>query len=245
MTKTVKIVIPTPKNQQDFDNSQTLICLKEIVLHTIFKKDADINITIKPVLNNKQGLSELYQDELNQRDADYMVFMHDDLEIHDHFFIKKLLKAHESYDVVGLAGATTQNYNTDKPMVWHLCREKVEDSRGIVNHFIPKGFNGVQQTHINSAYFGPTPSSVVVIDGLFMSFKMSSLQDKEEVFDRQFTFHHYDMGMCCKAYDLGLKIGVWPIFVVHHGLGEFANDKTWQKHAIEFKQKYSNKIMRV
>ena len=143
MTETVKIVIPTKQTKEEYSQSQCYKCLESLILDSVNNKKNDVNVILKPFTQNSTGLSDLYQDELNKNDCHYTVFMHDDLEIHDHFFIKKLLKAHESYDVVGLAGATTQNYNTDKPMVWHLCREKVEDSRGIVNHFIPKGFNGV------------------------------------------------------------------------------------------------------
>ncbi len=242
MARKFKIIIPTQKNKNEYNNSSTNECLTSIVVDSTVQKNLDINVTVQPILENKTGLSELYQNVLNEsEDFDYVLFMHDDLEIHDHFLFKKLLKAHEHYDIVGLAGATTQDYSKNVPMVWHLCREKPEHSRGIVSHYIPKGFNGVSETHINSAYFGPTPGPVVVIDGLFMSFKMSSLKGKGEVFNRNFTFHHYDMGMCVNANDMNLKIGVWPIFVIHYGLGEFAHDKTWQRHATEFKQLYGHK----
>lgn len=245
MARKLKIIIPTKQNKDQYNSSSTNECITSIIKDSTVQKDLDVNITVRPILENKTGLSELYQNILNESNDDYVLFMHDDLEVHDHFLIKKLLKAHEIYDVVGLAGATTQNYKSDKPMVWHLCREKPEDSRGIVGHYIPKGFNGVSETHINSAYFGPTPGPVVVIDGLFMSFKMSALKDKGEVFDRNFTFHHYDMGMCVNAIEKGLTIGVWPIYCLHYGLGEFAHDTVWQKHAREFKEKHGNKILRV
>ena len=245
MARKLKIIIPTKQNKDQYNSSSTNECITSIIKDSTVQKDLDVNITVQPILENKIGLSELYQNILNESNDDYVLFMHDDLEIHDHFLIKKLLKAHETYDVVGLAGATTQNYKSDKPMVWHLCREKPEDSRGIVGHYIPKGFNGVSETHINSAYFGPTPGPVVVIDGLFMSFKMSALKDKGEIFDRNFTFHHYDMGMCVNAIEKGLTIGVWPIYCLHYGLGEFAHDTVWQKHAREFKEKHGNKILRV
>lgn len=245
VSEKIKIIIPTKQKNNTFNSSSTYECLQSILVDSTVQKNLDINCIVQPIFENSRGLSDLYQDELNKNDADYMLFMHDDLEIHDHFLIKKLLKAHQTYDIVGLAGATSQNYNTNNPMVWHLCREKPEHSRGIVSHYIPKGFNGVSETHINSSYFGPTPGSVVVIDGLFMSFKVSALKDKGEVFDRNFTFHHYDMAMCINAIEKGLTIGVWPIYCLHYGLGEFANDKIWQKHAKEFKQKYGNKILRV
>jgi len=245
MARKLKIIIPTKQNKDQYNSSSTNECITSIIKDSTVQKDLDVNITVQPILENKIGLSELYQNILNESNDDYVLFMHDDLEVHDHFLIKKLLKAHETYDVVGLAGATTQNYKSDKPMVWHLCREKPEDSRGIVGHYIPKGFNGVSETHINSAYFGPTPGPVVVIDGLFMSFKMSALKDKGEIFDRNFTFHHYDMGMCVNAIEKGLTIGVWPIYCLHYGLGEFAHDTVWQKHSREFKEKHGNKILRV
>lgn len=242
MAQKFKIIIPTQKNKDQYNSSSTCECIETICKDSTVQKNLNINGTVIPILENKTGLSELYQNVLNESvDYDYVLFMHDDLEIHDHFLFKKLLKAHEQYDIVGLAGATTQDYSKDVPMVWHLSRERPEHSRGIVNHYIPKGFNGVAETHINSAYFGPTPGPVVVIDGLFMSFKMSSLKGKGEVFDRNYTFHHYDLAMCVKAYDMNLKIGVWPIFVIHYGLGEFADDKTWQRHAQEFKQQYGHR----
>jgi glycosyltransferase involved in cell wall biosynthesis len=242
MARKLKIIIPTKQNKDQYINSSTNECLTSIIKDSTVQKDLDVNITVQPILENKTGLSELYQNILNEsQDYDYVLFMHDDLEVHDHFLVKKLLKAHESFDIVGLAGATTQDYSKNVPMVWHLCREKPEHSRGIVGHYIPQGFNGVSETHINSAYFGPTPGPVVVIDGLFMSFKMSSLKGKGEIFNRNFTFHHYDMAMCVNASDMNLKVGVWPIYALHYGLGEFANDSTWQRHANEFKQLYGQK----
>ena len=246
MARKFKIIIPTQKNKSEYNNSSTCECLESICVDSTVQKNLDVNVTVQPILENKTGLSELYQNVLNESENyDYVLFMHDDLEIHDHFLFKKLLKAHEQYDIVGLAGATTQDYTKDVPMVWHLCREKPEHSRGIVSHYIPKGFNSVSETHINSAYFGPTPGPVVVIDGLFMSFKMSSLKGKGVVFNRNFTFHHYDMGLSCNAYIKGLTMGVWPIFVIHHGLGEYANDPIWHKTAKLFKQKYGHLKMEV
>lgn len=234
------ILIPTMKTVEEYKATQFYKCISSI----IGTDDHVINMHIKA--ENKMGLSELYQQHLSSSTADYVVFMHDDVEVHDHFIFDKLIKAHEQYDIVGLAGATTQDYsnlvnNTGQeiPLVWHLRRNKAEHSRGIVNHYIPQGFNGVGKTHINSAYFGPTPDEVCVIDGLFMSMKTSSLEGKGDIFDKDFTFHFYDMAMCVKAKRMGLTIGVWPIMVIHHGLGEFANDPTWHKLSKMFKEKYN------
>ena len=244
----MRIVIPTPKHREEYIESTAGKCLFKLDKITDQEKgyhSLDIRIDEK----NTIGLSKLYNNHLSKpswswKDAlldgeNNILFIHDDLEIHDAFFTEKLKKAHEIYDIVGLAGATSQDYTTPSPSVWHLSKQKPEDARGIVSHYIPKGFQGVSQSHYNSAYFGPTPSTVCVIDGLFMSIKMSALNGKYDIFDEDFDFHHYDMAMCQRATQLGLKIGVWPIFCVHHGLGEF-NTPEWKESDRKFKEKYGN-----
>lgn len=232
------------KTEYDYINSHFFECINRLKTN-----NSEYDVLFEIVSKNKTGLSELYQDILNktikQDNVDYVIFIHDDLEIHDQFFFDKLIKAHKIYDIVGLAGATSQDYSNiimssgqELPLVWHLRKTKPEHSRGIVSHVIPKGLNNSEFGHMNSAYFGPTPCKVAVIDGLFMSFKITSLIEKDEVFDRDFTFHHYDLAMACNAYKNKLSIGVYPIFCIHHGLGEYINDPEWHKMANLFKKKY-------
>jgi len=230
------IIVPTIKTREEYIKTNCYNCLNEIC--DAWSKE--LKIDIKYHFENRKGLSELYQEELDSTKSDYVICMHDDLEVHDFYIFKKLLKAHTLYDIVGLAGATSQDYTrNDVPMVWHLTRESSEHGRGIVSHYIPKGFNNVSEPHINSSYFGPTPGSVVVIDGLFMSFKMSSIKNIK-LFDPMFTFHHYDMAACVNASIHNLTIGVWPIYCLHYGLGEFANDDIWKDHAVKFKNKFGD-----
>jgi GT2 family glycosyltransferase len=228
-----RIVIPTKKNQQDFTKTtpyQTII--KNI------KNGSDFSINLDIVFENRKGLSELYQEKLNKFEEDYIIFMHDDLEIHDSFVFEKLIKAHNLYDIIGLAGSISQDYTTDIPPVWHLSGNGPQNSRGIVGHYIPQSFGGAKTAHVNSMFFGPTPSEVVVIDGLFMSFRKQSIQNKNNIFDKDFSFHFYDMAACIKAIQNGLTIGVYPIFCIHYGLGEFNIDPLWHELAAKFKQKY-------
>jgi GT2 family glycosyltransferase len=235
-----EIIIPTKQNLEQYNNSIFSKRLQSIIVDSTVQADLDFSCSAKPVLENTTSLSDVYQDVLDNTEADYVILMHDDLEIHDHFLFKKLLAAHEQFDIVGLAGATSQNYNTDKPLAWHICMKKQTDGRGFVSHNIPKGTGGYPESYINSAYFGPTPSPVVFIDGLFMSFKVSSLKKGVDVFDREFTFHHYDLALACKAYEQNLKIGVWPIFAIHHSMGEFIDNENWQENAKRFKKKYGH-----
>lgn len=242
MMNVFEVVIPTKLNKSDFEKTQTFKCINSIC-KTSMAEDRNICLQ-KTYYENKTGLSELYGNHLKQTDADYVLFMHDDVEVHDHFIFKKLLKAHETYDIVGLAGATSQNYNTTKPLAWHICKDNNSDGRGIVSHFIPKGVTSHNADHFNSTYFGPTPSPVVVIDGLFMSFKTSSAKNLE-LFDKDFTFHFYDMATCANAKMKNLNIGVWPIFVIHYGLGEFRGDHVWEDHQNKFRNKFNNYKIKV
>lgn len=235
----IRIVIPTPLSKESiettFPQSQCAKTVKR--MQQIFPNELEVLYYYE----NKTGLSEIYNNHIYQPASfDIVVFMHDDVEIHDMFFVEKIKNAHNQFDIVGLAGSSTQSYSKEKPSVWHLCSEKSEDMRGIVSHYIPKGFNGTQISHYNSVYFGPSPSPVVVVDGLFMSVNVRKCFETKTIFDDTFEWHNYDTSFCLRAKQAHLTIGVYPIFVVHHGLGEWQNNREWQEADKKFKTKYVN-----
>lgn len=231
-----RIVIPTPKSMEEYEKTLAYKCLDKI----INVEDA-YQIVLDIECDNKTGLSELYQEKLDSCREDYILFIHDDLEIHDLFLFEKLIAAHNIYDIVGLAGATEQVYSSSVPPAWHLAQNSPQNARGIVSHYIPKNFSASQESHVNSVFFGPTPAEVVVIDGLFMSFKKSSIKKGYPLFDENYTFHFYDLQTCINAKEQNLKIGVYPIFCIHHGLGHFANDNTWIELSKKFMIKNNNR----
>ncbi len=239
MNKTI-FVIPTPKSEEEYIASEPYNTLTSIPV-----ENSDYSYQINIIPKNVKGISEIYNTKLKLysqiSDISNVVFLHDDVEIHDRFILKKLKKAHERYDVVGLAGATSQNYTIHNfTPAWHLAMKNNRDGRGFVSHTIPKDVGGYPFPHINSSYFGPSPSEVVFIDGLFMSFNMDSWRKNPIEFDERFTFHHYDMSACAELTNSGFSIGVWPIFVIHYGLGDFNNDPLWHTLSAKFKQKYKD-----
>jgi GT2 family glycosyltransferase len=218
------VIVPTEKSEKEYFDSVSGQCLQKLQRSDEF----DIDI----VAHNKEGLSSLYNrkmkyrsEDVNIYDDNIITFIHDDLEIHDAFFLAKLKKAHENFDIVGLAGAKDQQYQGHQAL-WHVAGKR-DRLGGFVSHYFPQGY-------YNSTYFGPTPSQVVVIDGLFMSFKQPCF----DIFNENFNWHHYDMAMCIEANKRALKIGVWPIFAIHHGLGEF-NNPEWEKSNKLFLNTYS------
>lgn len=250
----MRVVIPTQKSLQEYEKTTQFQCLKRLQIDYEDNNRGEYypyeNFTIDIYYNNTIGLSQLYNDCLwnSCKDEDIVVFLHDDVEIHDAFFVDKLKKAHEQYNIVGLAGATTQHYSTDKPSVWHLCVQHNDSVKGFVSHYIYKGFHGAKESHYNSSYFGPTPGPVVVIDGLFISVDVKKVKDKlkeDLLFDGHFKWHHYDINMSICAYNHGVTIGVFPIFCIHHGLGEFINVPEWKQSHEQFLKKYNGFKMNV
>lgn len=233
------IVVPTPQSYEKFKESEPSKTLDAI------EQDENHSLQIEVIANNKTGISSIYNSVLAKyKDMTHItnvIFIHDDVEIHDKFFLKKVQKAHKRFDVVGLAGATSQDYKSIQNIpAWHLSMKNQKDGRGFVSHVIPKDVGGYPFPYINSSYFGPTPSEVVFVDGLFISFDMDKWRKNPITFDENYSFHHYDMSACAELHKAGYSIGVWPIFAIHYGLGEFADDILWQKLAKDFKTKYNN-----
>jgi len=222
----IRVVVTTPKTHDEYTSSVFYRCLNKII-------ENDSRVVLQIISNNNTGLPKVYSDVIQKSEEDIVTFIHDDLEIHDAFFVDKIIKAHESLDIVGLAGAQEQEYTDSKYPVWHLSAPR-DKMCGFVSHSIKTD----NSTYINSAYFGPTPNRTVVVDGVLMSFVVEKVKNKK-IFDESFTFHFYDMSTCLNANAMGLKIGVWPIFVIHHGLGNFLDDPIWDRESKTFLSKFA------
>jgi GT2 family glycosyltransferase len=154
-----------------------------------------------------------------------VLFVHDDVSIEDSMLKEKLNEAIKTFDIIGLAGS--KNVDLKKPAAWHLMANNVDWS-GAVAH-IKDG-----QTFMTS--FGSMPKEVDLIDGLFMAINVEKVKDV--LFDEQFQFHHYDLDMCMTAKKQGLKIGTYPIWVTHLGLGDSMYSNEWKENAKKFSTKW-------
>jgi hypothetical protein len=215
-----KIVIATPNTAEDFYKKSPAAFFLE-------KSGWEKRSTI--VFENKLGLPALYnsficEENINKK----IIFMHDDVLIQDLFFDEKIELAFAKYDIVGLAGAKTCDLQA--PMkAWHLMTSR-ENMVGEVGHSKDK--------KSWTTTFGPTDSRALIIDGLFIAVDVNKLLQTKTYFDEDFDFHHYDMTFCLRANQNKLKIGVYPIQVLHFGLGDSMMSDQWQKSAIRFKEKY-------
>jgi len=73
---------------------------------------------------------------------------------------------------------------------------------------------------------------------LFISCKVKDLVEKDLYFDEEFGFHFYDIAFCLRANEKKVTVGVLPINVVHHGLGDSMLTPEWEQANIKFKETY-------
>jgi predicted RNA-binding protein len=219
MENNYRFIVATPKNEQDFSETPTAVSLKKL------------NLTSQThvVYNNSIGLTKVYnsfiKDEKNKNN--FLVFLHDDILLEDVFILEKLSAGFELFDIIGLAGTKKCDLSRSS-CAWHLLSEPKEFV-GEVSHSKDKMF------WTNS--YGPTPSRALLIDGLFMAVNVPKLLETSTFFDEDFDFHHYDISFCLNANKNKLKIGVFPIKLVHYGLGDSMLTDDWKKSNEKFKVK--------
>lgn len=202
-------------------------CLEFDHLDVFFKKE------------NKEGLSLSYNKFLYSKDAedyDTIVFVHDDVYIDDLKLEQKLNSAFkDGFDIVGLAGCV--NPKIQRPCLWHLMAGGFGSGnlRGAVAHY-------TDNTNITRfvTNFGPTPARVTILDGLFLAVNVKKVKEAGWKFNENYNFHHYDISSSLDANKKKLKLGVYPINVIHCSPGLRAFDDNFNKSEDLFFKEYSH-----
>ena len=198
-------------------------------IYQSFKRQYESNNYIEPYIfkNNTRGLSECYNQIINDsaNKDKTALFVHDDVILEDIFLYEKLIGS--PYSITGVAGAKSFN-KTNEKLAWHLCAPN--DYVGEVAH--------CKDGNVWTTLFGPTQSRALIIDGLFVSCKISDLLNKGLTFDEAYRFHFYDMSFCLRANEKRVSCGVLPIRVIHHGLGDSMFSSEWEQANSLFKQQY-------
>lgn len=180
-----------------------------------------------------EGLAAFYNRAIEELPAEgFVVFLHDDIYLHDWFLQERLREAFEQFDLVGLVGCI--NPADDQPSATHSLDAQLQPCRadagkaGVINHFDPQ--------RLAPDVYGPTPHSCGLLDGCFLACRLEILQRTGLRFDPRFSFHCYDADFCRTATDLGLRVGTWPIACTHGSPGSF--DVAWRQAALSFRQKW-------
>ena len=177
--------------------------------------------------SNKENIGKHYNKVLKMgvdEGYDCVVLMHDDVQMDDLAYMDKLKEAFKENDIVGLAGA--KSVQIKEPALWHIM-SKQEDWSGAVSH-------PINDRQLNMTYFGPFPERCIVLDGLFLAVKVSSITEDIR-FDENIPAiaHHYDIDFCLNANKHMLKLTTWPIWVIHRSPGlenvdeEFINSQEY------------------
>jgi GT2 family glycosyltransferase len=181
-------------------------------------------VELKLFAENRRGLPSLYNEAIREAAADpaILIFIHDDIHLCDFFWAVHLTTGLRVFDVLGLAGNVRR---VPRQPSWLFIDESwTPDARenvsGIVAH--GEGF----PPRVISAY-GPTMRQVKLLDGLLLAVRSETLLAKRIEFDERFDFHFYDMDFCRQAEAAHMRLGTWPISVIHQSGGNF-DSPSWR-----------------
>lgn len=222
MKKVVLVTCTQAKTEQEFKQRPIFKSIEKLSLIYDLKQ-FDFAI----LKDNQKGLSEVYNSFIKSPEylKDILLFIHDDVEIKDTFLVETLNES--PYVVTGLAG--TKVANLSAPSAWHLMGDR--------QHFVGEVMH-IKDNNIWTTVFGTTQSRALLIDGLFIAINVEQIINTQARFNETFKFHHYDLSFCLECNKHKVPVGVMPISVVHHGLGDSMNTEEWRQSAEEFKKLY-------
>ncbi len=224
----VLFIVPTQKQEKDGH-----LPVEDDLTEIVPPLDWEVDLHVE--YDNSAGLGQLYNKELDtHRNYDWIIFAHDDIRILSYDIYHRLLDAERrGYDVVGVAGA--KGYEIPNPTVptgWWSPPNRAFGLAGFVSHNIDG------KSHMT--VYGPAPQRVLVIDGLFIAISRHALE-KGLRFDEDFDFHGYDISLCLRAWQLGIKCGVEPIYVEHASPGTGFNSDAYLRSQMKLYEKFFTK----
>lgn len=169
------------------------------------------------------GLAAFYNQAIDAIEGDaVVVFVHDDVYIHDWNLCFTLAQALCFWDVVGPVGASavphgqpSWSYAIGEDGTASLSSQVVRS--GSINHFDP--------ACLRPSIYGEYPLQCDLLDGVFLAADLQLLRRKKIRFDPRFRFHCYDADFCYTARAGGLRLGTWPLLLTHASPGSW--DQSW------------------
>ena len=213
----VRLVCATRHNERDFFQRSAL----GRSLKTSCNGGPWLDLALSP--ENKKGLPAIYNSAIRESETRpaILVFLHDDIFLIDFFWADKIVLALNQFGIVGLAG---NRRRVPKQPSWAFVDDKftwdaVENLSGTVGH-------GSQFPCFIDRY-GPAPSECKLLDGLFLAASSETLLANDLYFDERYDFHFYDLDFCREADRKGVKMGTFPISVIHESVGSLGGE-SWR-----------------
>lgn len=172
---------------------------------------------------NRLGLPHVYNSRIATPDgSDFLVFIHDDVWIDDHFFADRVIEALARFDVIGVAG---NRRRVDGQPSWAFVSPQLQpDDSANLSGAVAHG----RQPFGAVSWYGPSPAECELLDGVLIAARRSALLARDVRFDPRFDFHFYDLDFCRSARERGLSLGTWPIAITHCSGGSFGS-VSWQQ----------------
>lgn len=217
-----------------FDNlivcSATLTSADLFFKKTLLGQSLNMIMPVSPQLvlklthGSSAGLAYPYNEAIaSAGENDAIVFVHDDVFFDDWYFIEHLSTAFDMFDVVGVCGNTARDEG--QQTWWSAC---VDDPGTIYDSSRRCGRIRHANEHRASILdFGPSKRAVKLLDGVFIAAKASALRRHGIRFDTRFKYHFYDLDFSRQCDAAGLRMGVWPIAMLHGSSGGY--DEAWHE----------------
>ena len=170
-----------------------------------------------------RGLAEAHDDSL-------VVFCHDDLWLGEAPLAQALGEALSQFDLVGVAG---NGRRSSAQQAWWI-----DPDTGTWDHphLVGQLRHGDPESSLLNSY-GPSPAPAVLLDGVFLAGRAGLLRRSGLAFDPQLSFHFYDLDFCRRAEQAGLRLGVWPLELIHAS-GGAAFTPTWRASLVLYRMKW-------
>ena len=192
--------------------------------------------------SNRVGLTKLYNQAIEEvkHSPRILVFVHDDIHFFDLFWPESIEAGLGKFDLIGTLGCK-RHYpyqlswvhvgkgnaigNPDREdvsgAVGHFARGELGDAMNVKpsppDHLSPFG------AQIYFSYFGSPGQRVVLLDGMLLACRSETLFENNVRFDERYNFHFYDMDICRQFEQKQLRLGTWPVSVLHGSHGSYGS----------------------
>lgn len=185
---------------------------------------------------NTQGLPLIYNSVISatKDDPAILIFLHDDVYICDFLWLRSVAQGLRQFDFLGLAG---NKRRLPRQPSWAFIDENLtwdegQNLSGIVGHG-----SGIPDYTISA--FGEPGQTVKLLDGVLLACNSHTLHSHDIRFDELFDFHFYDLDICRQFESKQLKMGTWPISVIHESGGAFGTP-AWQDSYKKYLEKWGS-----
>jgi GT2 family glycosyltransferase len=208
----MRLVCATRASAADFDHATTLG-------RALARQQSDA-LELCLFERNTHPLATVYNQaiEAARDDPAILVFLHDDVWFSEADWIDRLFEGLRQFDVLGVAGNIRR---LPRQPAWAFIGAALDwDDPACLSGSVGQGEDDAPPQW---QVFGPDQRQVSLLDGVLLAASSETLNHARVRFDERFRFHFYDMDFCRQCELKGLRMGTWPLGLVHESGGDFGS----------------------